>query len=290
MMWPAEQEEELLRRAPFDEEGAAKIAAHAVPVGEDETWTVCVYIVGADLEDFGENDLSELVLYETKAARENADAAQSAKKAEHFTRFRNELEANGLGLPAYFYEPVTPVASSTVVKETVKVSDMEGYGSHVLAGITSGVWPDSVNIVVQTGGATHWGNRMVNPNRTQRFLYSGGEFREIANLPLQQASSPKTLAGFLRFCRDEYPADHSMLIFFDHGGGPFGYGRDSIFGEMMTLKQLREALSSVYRPNIAKPAFDIIGFDACLASARNTSPPPAGTTPRGCMRWRRIRR
>ena len=66
----AEQEEELLRRAPIDEEGAAKIASHAVPVREDETWTVCVYIVGADLEDFDENDLSELVLYETKAARE----------------------------------------------------------------------------------------------------------------------------------------------------------------------------------------------------------------------------
>ncbi|MBR3174867.1 MAG: hypothetical protein IKF55_03240 [Oscillospiraceae bacterium] len=262
----AEQEEELLRRAPIDEEGAAKIASHAVPVREDETWTVCVYIVGADLEDFDENDFSELVLYETKAAREKADAAKSEKKAEHFTRFQNELKANGLGLPAYFYEPVTPVASSTVVKEDVKVSDEEGYGSHALAGLTSGAWPDSVNIVVQTGGATHWGNRMVNPNRTQRFLYSGGEFREIADLPLQQASDPKTLAGFLRFCRDEYPADHNMLIFFDHGGGPFGYGRDSIFGEMMSLKQLREALSSVYQPDRDNPPFDILGFDACLMS------------------------
>ena len=258
------QEEELLRLSPIDEEGAAKIAARAVPVGEDETWTVCIYIVGADLEDFKENDLSELTQYETKSVKEANAAKQNEETAESFRRFRNELEENGLGLPAYFYEPVTPVASSTVLTDTVTVTDEEGYGSHVLAGITSGVWPDNVSIVVQTGGATRWGNRMVNPNRTQRFLYHSGEFQELADLPLQPASNPKTLGDFLRFCRDEYPADHTMLALWDHGGGPFGYGRDSIYGEMMTLKQVREALSSAFEPNRDDPPLDILGFDACL--------------------------
>ena len=57
-----------------------------------------------------------------------------------------------------------------------------------------------------------------------------------------------------------------MLVFWNHGGGPFGYGNDSIFNSSFTLADIREALSSVYRPNSSKPAFDIIGFDACLMS------------------------
>ena len=57
-----------------------------------------------------------------------------------------------------------------------------------------------------------------------------------------------------------------MLVLWNHGGGPFGYGMDSIFGGMFSLKDIRTALSQVYRPNTSKPAFDIIGFDACLMS------------------------
>ena len=57
-----------------------------------------------------------------------------------------------------------------------------------------------------------------------------------------------------------------MLVLWNHGGGPFGYGNDSIFSSAFSLKDIREALSSVYTPSRTKPAFDIIGFDACLMS------------------------
>ena len=61
--------EEILEFSPIDEEGAAKIAA--MPgIGEDETWTICVYMIGADLEDDYENDLSLTTLYETKKEKD----------------------------------------------------------------------------------------------------------------------------------------------------------------------------------------------------------------------------
>jgi hypothetical protein len=41
---------------------------------------------------------------------------------------------------------------------------------------------------------------------------------------------------------------------------------DSIYGGMFSLKDIRAALESVYQPDAEKPAFDIIGFDACLMS------------------------
>ena len=258
-----EQKKQIYELSPIDEEGAARI--DALPKSKaDETWTISVYIVGADLEDDTENDLSYVTTVMTRDAAQDAANESRMATMDRLNRYNTELADNGLELPKFFYYPDVPVASSTVVTQDVHVSERTGMASADISELTSGVWGDNIQIVIQTGGATHWTNDLINPNRTQRFLYKGGKFTEVADLPLQPASEPDTLAGFLRFCRDEYPADHNMLVLWDHGGGPFGYGQDSIFGQMLSLKNIREALSSVYRPNSAKPAFDIIGFDACL--------------------------
>ena len=257
--------QKLYELSPLDEEGAARI--DAIPgIGKDETWTICVYLVGSNLEDHDENDLSYVTSILTKAEREaNRDASKEGQ-INRITQFNSELEKNGLELPAFFYYPEKPVAKSTPVTEEVKVSDRPGAASKDIGEMTAETWSDNIQIVIQTGGATRWSNTLINPNRTQRFLYKGGEFSEMADLSLQPSSSPDTLADFLRFCRKEYPADHTMLVLWNHGGGPFGYGNDSIFSGAFTLKDIREALSSVYTPSRTNPAFDIIGFDACLMS------------------------
>ena len=260
-----DQISQIYEMSPIDDEGSEKIEALPA-VGADETWTVCVYFVAADLEDAGENDLSYVTSAMTRDARDSNAADSQAKRFDHLTRFNEELAQNGLELPAFFYYPDVPVASSTPLTHDVIVSDRLGCASADINEMTSGVWGDNVQIVIQTGGATHWSNDLVNPNRTQRFLYKNGKMTEVANLPLQPASEPETLADFLRFCKDEYHADHNMLVLWDHGGGPFGYGMDSIYGQMLSLKDIRGALESVYRPSSTKPAFDIIGFDACLMS------------------------
>ena len=59
MYKPLSEEDKPLiyEESPIDEEGAAKIDAIA-PVSADDTWTICVYMVGSNLEDMDENDLS----------------------------------------------------------------------------------------------------------------------------------------------------------------------------------------------------------------------------------------
>ena len=52
-----EDMKKLYELSPLDEEGAKRIDALPA-VGEDETWTICVYMVGSNLEDQNENDLS----------------------------------------------------------------------------------------------------------------------------------------------------------------------------------------------------------------------------------------
>ncbi|MCD6488404.1 MAG: hypothetical protein J7K21_04185 [Desulfurococcales archaeon] len=70
---------------------------------------------------------------------------------------------------------------------------------------------------------------------------------------------PDTLKSFIEFVVGNYPAEHYMLIIWDHGGGPGGAAWDySSDDDYLTLKEIREAVEE------AGVHLDIIGFDACL--------------------------
>ena len=257
--------EEILALSPIDEEGAKRIDA-AAPVGKDDTWTICVYLVGSNLEDMDENDLSLAVQAQLKETLENKAKEADQKTTERLKTFTGELESNDLEMPAYLYYPVKPVKSEGEEEEDSSDIDV-GAASKDIGEMTAETWPDNIRIVIQPGGATRWSNSAINPNRTQRFVYEKGEFKQVYDEPLEQASSPETLASFLGFCKERYPADHNMLVLWNHGGAAFGYGHDSIYNDMMSLKDVRSALASVYEPNADSPAFDIIGYDACLMSS-----------------------
>lgn len=254
--------------SPIDKDGAKRIDA-VPPAGKDDTWTIGVYLVGSNLEDMDENDLSALVQVQAAQIREETEAESRAGYRADLNNFTAEMEGNDLEPPAYLYYPKKPVEGEDHQSEDSgnTVAELPGCASTDIGEMTSDTWSDKIRIVIQTGGATRWSNSMVNPNRTQRFLYYKGEFREVDDQPLQIASRPETLTSFLNFCRKEYPADHNMLVLWNHGGGAFGYGHDSIGGGMMSLKDIREGLEGAYKPSDKEPAFDIIGFDACLMSS-----------------------
>ena len=205
---------EIVKLSPIDEEGAKRIDA-VTSVGKDDTWTICVYLVGADLEDMDENDLSNVVQYQISEERARMEAESSSEQRARFSRFERELMSNHLEMPAYLFYPVKPVAPEEETKTIT--TDRPGLASSDIGEMTAETWSDNIRIVIQTGGATRWSNPLVDPNRTQRFLYHKGEFSEVSNEPLQKASDPETLTSFLKFCRAEYPADHNMLVLWNHG-------------------------------------------------------------------------
>ena len=81
-------------------------------------------------------------------------------------------------------------------------------------------------------------------------------------------TDPATLADFIRYCKETFPADRYALIMWDHGGGSLaGYGYDELYGAKgaMTLDKFCDAL------NKAGCRFDFIGFDACLMATVETA-------------------
>lgn len=151
--------------------------------------------------------------------------------------------------------------------------ELPGAASIDLAELLSVSLPENIQVVVETGGAGAWVDERINPEYRERFLYDSTGFSRIEQLPLANMGDSETLSEFLRFCETEYPADHKMLLFWDHGGGSvYGILCDENYEwDGLNLSELQTALSDVYgdMPN-SKP-FEVVGFDACLMATVDTA-------------------
>ena len=128
-----------------------------------------------------------------------------------------------------------------------------------MAGATIG---KNVNLIVYTGGCSRWRNNVISSDVNQIYRISDGKFEcLVKDAGRASMVSPDTLASFITFGKENYPADRMCLIFWDHGGGSVsGYGYDEKVGhnQSMTLAGINSALKK------ADVKFDFIGFDACL--------------------------
>ncbi|MBQ7618153.1 MAG: hypothetical protein IJS50_04695 [Desulfovibrio sp.] len=138
-----------------------------------------------------------------------------------------------------------------------------------------------VKVVMQTGGSENWDtlsfgdkNLQIKNNKLERFVFSSEQTMEkIGEAPQASMGNPKILVNFLRFCLENYPADHKILIIWDHGGGSSKtFANDQNFGMSgMSLHELNGALAEVFGKNPQTPPFEIIGFDACLMATIDTA-------------------
>ena len=119
---------------------------------------------------------------------------------------------------------------------------------------------DSVQVVLQTGGTKSWQNHKMSNNATQRFLITEDDCLHLATLEDALMSYPDTLANFLRWGVNAYPAERYILVFWNHGGGTMkGFGVDQVNQyKLLSLGELSRAL------DWADTRFDLVGFDACL--------------------------
>ena len=146
-------------------------------------------------------------------------------------------------------------------------SDLEsqyGAASMDLAELTSVELPENVTFVIQTGGANEWQNELMDASELGRYVYNKDGFAQVDSQELASMGKVKTLTSFLSFCEENYPADHAMVLFWNHGGGSEGGVEfDEIFeNDSLTLPELDKALATATKER--KKNYDIIGFDTCL--------------------------
>ena len=79
--------------------------------------------------------------------------------------------------------------------------------------------PDNVKVLIRAGGANEWHNAVIKSGQTNLLLYDKDGLHELETQPDANMGAADTLAGFLRYGKEKFQADHKIFIFWNHGGG-----------------------------------------------------------------------
>lgn len=141
-----------------------------------------------------------------------------------------------------------------------------GCASDDLAEALAVTLPANIRLVIQTGGSYQWHTDGIRAESIQRHVYDSEGFRTADEQSAANMGESETLASFLRFCEENYPADHKAVLFWNHGGGSVtGAAFDETRGyDALTLTEFAEAFGDVYGLSTDEPPFELIGFDTCL--------------------------
>lgn len=148
----------------------------------------------------------------------------------------------------------------------------QGWASKTLEELTGERLPDNVTVVIQTGGSKGWQNDTVTAEKNGRYVIENGTLTLVDSAPAISMGDGDTLAGFLTFCAEQYPADRTAVVLWNHGGGPL---KGACFDEMsnfdaLTLPELDTAFGAGVAARGGKK-FDLVGFDACLMGSLETA-------------------
>ena len=113
-------------------------------------------------------------------------------------------------------------------------SDLEsngGFASADLSELMQVQLSENVKVVIETGGSSAWNNDFVDASVLQRYVYSSNGFELVDEQPSASMGEAGTLADFLSFAKENYPADNTAVIFWNHGGGSVaGAAFDELYG------------------------------------------------------------
>lgn len=133
--------------------------------------------------------------------------------------------------------------------------------------------PETVKVIIQTGGSSMWQNDAISADTIGRYVYDHNGLQLIEEFPSASMGDAKTLGDFLAFGKEKYPAKHTAVVFWNHGGGSVsGAAFDELYGmDSLSLAEMYQAFSQVFEVNNENQPVDIIGFDTCLMATVDTA-------------------
>lgn len=139
-----------------------------------------------------------------------------------------------------------------------------------IAEAISAQYSDDVRIVYQTGGTNEW-QCGFSSESIQRYANIDGDVELVDEIDNASMGDSQTLADFVSWGVENYPAKRMGLVFWNHGGGSIsGVCFDELNdSDSLSLREVDNALNSVYDQMTDK--FEFIGFDACLMSTLETA-------------------
>ena len=161
-------------------------------------------------------------------------------------------------------------------------SDLEsngGFATSDLMEMMEVALPENVRVIIQTGGAKTWQNNVVDADILQRYVYDSEGLTLVDELPPASMGDAATLTDFLRYCKQNYPAEKTAVLFWNHGGGSVsGAAFDERYGyDSLTLDEMHTAFGRVWEADENNPPLELVGFDTCLMATVDVAGTFAGT-------------
>lgn len=128
---------------------------------------------------------------------------------------------------------------------------------------------DRFNIVIFSGGTEKWETVGFEANINQVHYITKDGIEHGEQLPEGSIADPTTLAGFVEYAIDMFPADRYGLIFWDHGSSvPIGFGLD----EMQEPKSINARdIAAGLNAGLGGARLSFVGFDTCLMATVETA-------------------
>jgi hypothetical protein len=137
----------------------------------------------------------------------------------------------------------------------------------------------NMNVIVQMDRCSGYDYSNGNWTDTRRYYVTkDNDMRTIHSKLLQDMGElnmgdPNVLVNFVKFCADNYPAEHYALVVWNHGGGwkhrnkaqmkVFrGVSYDSTDNDHITMPEMKSAMNSV--ASYLGQKLDVLDYDACL--------------------------
>lgn len=121
---------------------------------------------------------------------------------------------------------------------------------------------DDVRFVVRTGGSD-CDHEYFKNDSTLTFVIENGEATSVGKTELRDMGETDTLKDFLKYGVEMYPAEHTAVILWNHGGGAMGgCCYDELFEDShLTLPEMRDAFDEACAGYDKK--LDFIAYDCC---------------------------
>ena len=239
------------------------------PAGQDASGTETEAVPGSDPADgssaapSGEGTASGETSDEEESAEEEYWSRAMAKRSQEYEPGSGELTAaEGFeAAPKRDYTLMIYMIGSNLESKAGKAS------ADIKEIAAAGIDYAKTNVIAYTGGSRKWSaNIPCDKNSVLDLAEPDDSWIMAQTKGNADMGAAETLTAFLDFCAENYPAEHSSLIFWDHGAGPlWGYGSDELFdSDALLLSEMDSALSA---SAFSKKRLDFVGFDACLMSS-----------------------
>ena len=132
--------------------------------------------------------------------------------------------------------------------------------------------PDDVNIVIETGGASSWASTYgISSTKLERYHVENKSLVRDDQLTYASMGLTSTLQSFIEYGLNNYPAERTGLVLWNHGGGMRGVCYDEKKNDdVLKNSEVRSAVGgALSNCGMSGQKLEWIGYDACLMAVQD---------------------